>query len=188
LAKIIMARKKVSRKNPTTEVVQAAMKEVSKDVRPPKAVRDGLVKKQTRKTKKESPSPTPRINIAAKSAIDYIILDDSIKLKAKHIKNTPTFSQTRETIQLPTDLEPGFITTRYIPSRVNCEDVTVEIDVRMKKLSRIMELFHAQRRISFTMANQNGLKIVSTGFLKAIEHSLEGGISFTYCPNEFSVL
>jgi hypothetical protein len=183
-----MAYKKTLRKkqNPTTEVVRAAMKETAKDVRAPKVVRDGIVK--PKKKKIEIPVPSPKINIAAKSAIDYIILDDSIKLKAKHIKNTPTFSQTRDAIQIPSIGDEEFGNVRYVAGRMTCGDVEIEIEVKDKKMLKIMNLFHAMRRISFTMANQNGLKIVSTGFLKAINESIDGVVSLTYCPNEFSIL
>ena len=181
-----MAYKKAlhKKKNPTTKVVRSAMKETAKDVREPKVVRDGIVKK---KEKKINPSNVqPKINIAAKSAIDYIILDDSIKLKAKHIRNVPTFSQTHTQVMVPSE-NPHF-KDHYVSGRFTCEDVTVELDVRMKKLASIMELFQKQRKITFTMANQNGLKIISTGFIKSIDHSLEEGLKFTYCPDYFSVL
>jgi hypothetical protein len=175
-----------NKKSPTAEVVRAAMKQVEKDVRAPKVVRDGIVK--PKKKKIEDAFFSPKINFAPDSNIDSIILDDSIKFKAKHIKNIPRFSTTTNLILIPSIGDEEFGNVRYVPGKINCGDVRVEIEGGWKKLSKLMRLFIEERKISFVMSNTNGLKITSVGLIKEVANEIENGWSFTYLPDHFSVL
>ena len=141
--------------------------------------------KRTRKPKTELPHFSPSLQKFISKSVDYIILDDSIKLKSKQIISTTGFSSRPNRIPimgLPIDLNH----MKYAFGPLKLDDVEVVINVKPKKFNRLLELFKQQKRISFEMTAQS-VKIISTGFIKEVNYS-EYSMGFTYSPNEFSIL
>lgn len=160
--------------NPTTAVVRAAMKIVAKDVRPPKAVRDKLVKP------KKASTPSPRPQIPKKPSIDLIILDDSITIKNKNIIDISSFS-TRMHCETLFDFQ-----IQHIPTRVEYCDIELEFSAKDKKARKIMNLCLENKRIRMLAQFSYDKMVVAMGHITSFEN-LEGRYKFNYTPDYFEV-
>lgn len=166
--------------NPTTKVVRSAMKAVSKDVRKPKVVRDGIVKK-----KKETPCRNLYAVIPPRPEIAYILINDSFKLKKKNILSSSMFSHSLENISVPNS---DWQCQDYVlPGKIKFNDVEVKFMAGDKKIQKLYQLFHEQKKVNFIMCFKDNKMIISKGFLSSIS-SWENDASFTYCPDHYAVL
>ena len=164
----------------TTLVVRDAMKSVAKDVISPKVVRDGIVKPIYR--------PAPQ-----KKVVDFIILNNTIKLKGKkEVLNTPKFGQEQKFATIIDDYEEGrFPLKLLLPTRTEYHDVELILDIKPKKLKKILELIKKQKQISFFLKFKNKTKVTSLGHLSSISNInelLDEEIKLTYRPDYFNVL
>lgn len=155
--------------NKTTAVVRAAMKIVAKDVRPPKAVRDKLVK----------PIPSPKAEIPKKPSIDLIILDDSITIKNKNIIDISSFSK-------KTHWDKLFDFQVVVPTRVEYCSIDLEFLAKDKKAKKIMKLCTENKKIRMLVQFKQEKMVVAMGHITSFE-SLEGRFKFSYAPDYFEV-
>lgn len=155
--------------NKTTAVVRAAMKIVAKDVRPPKAVRDKLVK----------PIPSPKAEIPKKPSIDYIILDDSITIKNKNIIDISSFSK-------KTHWDKLFDFQVVVPTRVEYCSIDLEFLAKDKKAKKIMKLCTENKRVRMLVQFKQEKMVVAMGHITSFE-TLEGRFKFSYTPDYFEV-
>ncbi|MBP7845817.1 MAG: hypothetical protein KA007_00065 [Candidatus Pacebacteria bacterium] len=155
--------------NKTTAVVRAAMKIVAKDVRPPKAVRDKLVK----------PIPSPKAEIPKKPSIDLIILDDSITIKNKNIIDISSFSTKMHGENL-------FDFKFVAPSRIEYCSIDLEFLAKDKKAKKIMKLCTENKKIRMLVQFSHDKMVVAIGYITSFE-SLEGRFKFSYTPDYFEV-
>lgn len=170
-------------KNVNRKLVKHVMKETSKDVRKPKAVRDGLVKEKKCKTCKVKPAFA---TITEKPVIHSILLDDSIKLKAKHIRNFPIFSQKVNYIEIPAMNK--YLKPEKVRSSVSIDEVEIKIQAKEKKINKILDLFNAQKKIKIDISYHNGTKINSLGFIKEIFYNSDNEMTIKFAPDYLSVL
>ena len=170
-------------KNINRNLVKHVMKETSKDVRKPKAVRDGLVKEKECKSCKIKPAFA---DVAEKPAIHSILLDDSIKLKAKHILRVSSFSQRMEYVEI--QFRNKYLKPEKVRSSINIDDVEINIHAKKKKMQKLLELFNAQKKIKMDISYNNGTRINSLGFIRSINYNSENEMSINFAPDYFSVL
>lgn len=159
--------------NKTTAVVRAAMKIVAKDVRPPKAVRDKLVKP------KKASAPSPKPQIPKKPSIDLIILDDSITIKNKNIIDISSFSK-------KTHWDKLFDFQVVVPTRVEYCSIDLEFLAKDKKAKKIMKLCTENKRIRMLAQFKQDKMVVAMGHITSFEH-LEDRFKFSYTPDYFEV-
>lgn len=145
----------------------------------------GLDKPQKARKTKQLPHFSPSLQKLFGHSIDCVILNDSIRLKGKQIISTTGFSTKVNRIPimgLPIHLK----SFEHAFGTVEADDVKFVINIKPKKFERLLELFKQQKRISFEMVAKSA-NIISTGFLKEISYA-EDSTSFTYSPNEFTIL
>lgn len=180
--------KKTKKINKTKQVVKVAMKVVSKDVRAPKVVRDGIVKKLASKKKKKKPAiykpvltPAPEIN--------YIQLG-KLKFKGSQILLSPKFSEKRKYIST-TDFSWLSMSQQIeVDGAVTYEDVCINFVYNEKMFMKLFELFKIQDKMDLIVVYKDKKRIVSTGVIKEIHNSdgwLNECMGFVFYPDIIAI-
>lgn len=186
--------------NKTTRIVRDAMKAVAKDVRAPKAVREGKVKTSPRVV------PTAPIReireIREIRPIEYIQLGDKI-FKAKHILNYPVFSQEYERMSF--DFNYGFKDIVHsVPTRLIMNEVKILLQLKPKKAKKLFDYafkksdpnaYPYQKKLDFVLKYKDGTRVISTGMIVSlncmsfdINHPGIDVSELTFMPDVFTII
>ena len=151
--------------------------------------------------KKRYKEATPRENLDTKTLsvyrpiipmpirVKYIVIGN-IKLNGDEVLNVPRFTHSINHTKVVNDLEyPPEI--YYIPGPIMTEEVEINLQIKDRKMRRLMDLFQEQKTFPFSMHLDNGVIFEASGFLTRIDfNSLEfqNEATIVFSPNYFNVL
>lgn len=172
--------------NPTTKVVRQAMKEVSKDVRAPKCVREGRITNATaaRFSPYYNPSVTNIQYRASRISISYDggTTEDFVKLKPKHLVSVSNFGSEYKYASTP------YPHNQKVLEQIICQDVIITCKIKQKKLNKLMLLLNQQENIRLNVLFESGSLIMSTGRVIEINMNPDENFNIIYRPDEFSII
>lgn len=123
--------------------------------------------------------------------VDYIIMDDSIRLKSREVLNFPEFTQKQRYIEIPTQFSSVYkYDIEYVPTVIDIMDVDIHAQIKKWKLKKIMALIKKQNSIQIVIVYKNGTRVLSRGVFKSITYSTGFDFEFNliFAPWEYSTI